>query len=139
MSKPVGKTIATMRNFLIIGTIVGLVGATTVLGQSSGEKKIRGCVTSRNSQYLLEEKQTKKEFLLAGSSEIGSREIAAYIGHAVTVHGAFASGSNAGRAHLEPNTNFVVTSIADSGSCTSDRGKVEQASNANAKPSPYRK
>ncbi len=72
---------------------------------SSGEKKMKGCVQSEGGQYVLQEK-SGKTIPLAG------QDVSAHVGHTVTVHGSWASGSSASASSGSASGNaFNVTSV----------------------------
>jgi hypothetical protein len=103
------------------------------------EKKLKGCLISQGGKYVLQDKRGK-EVALAGSAELGS-----YIGHIVTVRGAFANGDANRRSAATYSTagasgTFMVSKLDPiSDTCGSDKNKLAEQVNSNGKPSPYHK
>src|SRR5512142_2968132 len=74
------------------GTAADQNGTSNMGDQNKGEKKLKGCVQSQGSQYMLETK--KGNVLLTG------QDVSAHVGHEVTVKGTWenSSSGNAGSA-----------------------------------------
>src|SRR6266576_2505528 len=64
-------------------------GNQTATSETKGEKKLKGCIQSEGGKYILQDKHGKDVALT------GSQDFASHVGHTVTVHGTFASGSDA--------------------------------------------
>lgn len=118
----------------------------TQANETNGEKKLKGCIKSEGGKYLLEEKRGK-EIALAGSQDFAS-----HVGHTVTVHGTWGSGSETSNGASGTSSNnstsnsmsagggqFVVSKLdMVSESCKMEKGSNAQ-DNMNSKPSPNRK
>lgn len=81
--------------------------------ESHGEKKLKGCIQSQGGSYVLEEKHGKT-VALTGSSDLSS-----HVGHTVTVHGRYSSGTDNGSASS-------VSTGAGAGSSTTGASGAEQ-------------
>jgi hypothetical protein len=57
--------------------------------ESKGEKKMKGCIRSEGGQYMLEDRHGK-------TTQLSGQDLSAHVGHEVTVHGTWASGSSSG-------------------------------------------
>jgi hypothetical protein len=100
--------------------------------QPKNEKKLKGCIASQDGKYMLQDKHGK-DVLLGGS-----QDLAAHVGHTVTVHGMYEGSDNTSMASGSSATGkqFVVTKIdMVSESCKGGKDKDHD----NSKPSPYQK
>jgi hypothetical protein len=114
---------------------------------TKGEKKLKGCIESEGGKYVLREKNGK-EVALTGSEDLSS-----HVGQTVTVHGTYASGSDASSATGTSSTTmgtsssgsmssggdqFMVSKIdMVSQSCSMDKGKTSSKNRDDSgKPSP---
>jgi hypothetical protein len=61
-------------------------GNTANTNSTNGEKKLKGCVESQGSQYVL---QTKK-----GPVSLTGQDVSAHVGHEITVKGMWENGSS---------------------------------------------
>jgi len=112
-------------------------------GDTTSEKKLKGCIASQGDKYVLQDKHGK-EIALSGSQELAS-----HVGHTVTVHGTYANGSDASTGASSAAANagtsggqFLVSKVdMISESCTMDKGKnsTKDHSDSSGKPSPNRK
>jgi len=111
--------------------------------ETKGEKKLKGCIESEAGKYTLEDKHGK-EVALSGSQDFSS-----HVGHTVTVHGTFASGSDSpsgasatassSGVSASAGQQFVVSKLEMvSESCNIDRGKNRDKGQENnySKPNP---
>jgi len=115
-------------------------------GDTTSEKKLKGCIASQGDKYVLQDKHGK-EIALSGSQELAS-----HVGHTVTVHGTYANGSDASTGASSATSatanggtagdQFLVSKVdMISESCTMDKGKnsTKDHSDSSGKPSPNRK
>ena len=115
-------------------------------GDTTSEKKLKGCIASQGDKYVLQDKHGK-EIALSGSQELAS-----HVGHTVTVHGTYANGSDASTGASSATSatanggtsgdHFLVSKVdMISESCTMDKGKnsTKDHSDSSGKPSPNRK
>lgn len=91
-------------------------GNTTNTSSTKGEKKLKGCVESQGSQYVL---QTKK-----GPVSLTGQDVSAHVGHEVTVKGMWENGSSSSATATSSGTEsmskgtFNVTDVKmDSETC----------------------
>jgi hypothetical protein len=88
---------------------------------AKGEKKMKGCITSEGGQYMLQDKHGK-------STPLSGQDLSAHVGHEVTVHGSWGSGSSdstaASSGSMGGGKTFNVTNVdMISESCTSSKTK----------------
>jgi hypothetical protein len=112
---------------------------------TTGEKKLKGCIASQGDKYVLEDKHGK-EITLSGSQDLAS-----HVGHTVTVHGTYSNGSDAsaGASASASATSSGGTSVGTflvskvdmvSDTCTMGKGKSSNKDHTDSgKPSPNRK
>jgi len=110
--------------------------------ETKGEKKLKGCIESEAGKYMLEDKHGKEVALS------GSQDFASHVGHTVTVHGTFASGSDSpsGASATASSSGvsasgqqFVVSKLEMvSESCNLEKGKNKDKAQENnySKPNP---
>jgi hypothetical protein len=87
--------------------------------EAKGEKKMKGCIKSEGGQYTLQDKHGK-------STPLSGQDLSAHVGHEVTVHGMWASGSSdssaASSASMGGGKTFNVTNVdMISESCSMDK------------------
>jgi hypothetical protein len=95
------------------------------MGDTKGEKKLKGCLKSSGGSYTLEQKGGKDVALSS------SQDLSAHVGHMVTVHGSYAGGSSSasGAASSSATSStggdtFTVTKVdMVSDSCGMDKSK----------------
>lgn len=110
-------------------------GTQNTANDMKSQKKLKGCIKSESGKYMLEEKGGK-EVALGGSQDFSS-----HVGHTVTVHGTWGSGSDAsnassGSAMSAGSGQFMVSKLdMVSESCKMEKGSNSQDS-TNSKPSP---
>ncbi len=95
--------------------------------ETKGEKKLKGCIASEGGKYVLQDKHGKNVALG------GSQDFASQVGHLVTVHGTFGSGSDASSAASATSSSGGMSSAGDqfivskldmvSDSCNAEKGK----------------
>ena len=114
----------------------------TAASETKGEKKLKGCIQSEGGKYVLQDKHGK-DVALAGSADLAS-----HVGHTVTVHGTYGSGSDASSAtasnsgmSASSGQQFMVSKIdMVSESCSGDKGKTkDKVTDNNSKPNPNHK
>src|SRR5882724_3765421 len=116
--------------------------------ETKGEKKLKGCIQSEGGKYILQDKHGKDVALT------GSQDFASHVGHTVTIHGTFASGSDAsssggasptasGSGGMSASTGqqFMVSKLdMVSETCGSEKGKAtkdkDKEQDNNSKPNP---
>jgi len=69
------------------GSGMGQGSSTGQGSEMKGEKKMKGCIKSEGGQYMLEDKHGK-------STSLSGQDLSAHVGHEVTVHGSWGSGSS---------------------------------------------
>jgi hypothetical protein len=95
------------------------------MGDTKGEKKLKGCIKSSGGSYSLEQKGGKDVALNS------SQDLSAHVGHMVTVHGSYAGGSSSASgaasssgASSAGGEMFNVTKVdMVSDSCSMDKNK----------------
>ena len=97
-----------------------LTGSSDPAGPNIAGRKLRGCIRSVNSGYILQQKSGRKE-VLEGPN------LASHVGHLVSINGT--SDATAGKTFIVSKIQLV------SDRCSLDQAKTEQA--INSKPSPY--
>ena len=112
-------------------------------GDAKGEKKLKGCIQSEGGKYMLQDKHGKDVALT------GSQDFASHVGHTVTVHGTFASGSDTAsgasatsNGGMSSGDEFTVSKIdMVSETCSGDKAKSskDKAYDNNSKPNPNHK
>jgi len=116
-------------------------------GDTTAEKKLKGCIASQGDKYVLQDKHGK-EIALSGSQDLSS-----HVGHTVTVHGTYANGSDASTGASSATSataasggtsgggQFVVSKVdMVSETCTMAKGNDSTKDHADSgKPSPNRK
>ena len=113
---------------------------------TTGEKKLKGCIASQGDKYVLQDKHGK-EIALSGSQDLAS-----HVGHTVTIHGTYANGSDASTGGSSSSSatasggmsgggQFLVSKVdMVSETCTMDKGKNSNKDHTESgKPSPNRK
>jgi len=126
-------------------------GNQTAPSETKGEKKLKGCIQSESGKYVLQDKHGKDVALT------GSQDFASHVGHTVTIHGTFASGSDAsssggasatasGSGGMSASTGqqFMVSKLdMVSETCGSEKGKAtkdkDKEQDNNSKPNPNHK
>jgi hypothetical protein len=114
-------------------------------GDTTSEKKLKGCIASQGDKYVLQDKHGK-EISLSGS------DLASHVGHTVTVHGTYTNGSDASNGATASTSatasgansgggQFLVSKVdMVSDTCTMDKGKNSNKDHTDSgKPSPNRK
>ena len=109
------------------------------------EKTLKGCIESSGGVFTLEEKHGKQVTLT------GSQDFASHVGHTVTVHGAYGSGSDPSsvtpsstNSGMGSGEQFMVTKLAMvSEKCAVTKSKSkginkDTNNDPTGKPSPYR-
>jgi len=91
---------------------------------TTGEKKLKGCLRSEGSSYMLEEKKGKQVMLSGG------QDLASHVGHTVVVHGSYAGAASAGASASSTGgasaagEQFTVTKVdMVSSTCSEDKSK----------------
>jgi len=111
-------------------------------GDTTAEKKLKGCIASQGDKYVLQDKNGKEVALS------GSQDLASHVGHTVTVHGTYANGSDASTGASSATANggtsggqFLVSKVdMVSETCTMAKGNNSTKDHADSgKPSPNRK
>ena len=106
-------------------------------GNTTGLKKLKGCIAPQGDKYVLQDKHGK-EIALSGSRDWASRA-----GQTVTVHGTYANGSDAstGASSATTGGQFLVSKVdMISEPCAMDKGKNSMKDHTDrGKPSPNRK
>jgi len=95
------------------------------MDDTKGEKKLKGCIQSSGGSYTLEQKGGK-DTPLSGS------DLSSHVGHMVTVHGSYGSGSSGASSSTGMSAGsgqtFNVTKIEMvSESCSLDKGKTDNS------------
>lgn len=74
------------------------------VGETKGERKLKGCVESESGKYMLADEQGKKVSLS------GAQDFAAHVGHIVTASGTFAKAADASNgASTAPNSEVSAS------------------------------
>lgn len=83
-------------------------------GATNSEKKIKGCVSQQNGQYVLETKHGK-------SIPLSGQDVSAHVGHTVALHGTWAAASTGTQTStgMSSGNSFNVSKVdMISESCT---------------------
>jgi hypothetical protein len=113
--------------------------AQTPAADRKSEKSLKGCIQSAGGQFMLEDKHGKQTPLA------GSQDLASHVGHTVTVHGSFASGSDTSSAASASSSGgmsaseqqFTVSKLdMVSEQCNSSKSKNKDTKTDSSKPSP---
>jgi hypothetical protein len=117
------------------GSSMGQDSSTMSQGsEMKGEKKMKGCIRSEGGQYSLEDKHGK-------ATPLSGQDLSAHVGHEVTVHGTWASGSSAGASETASGSmsssgkSLNVTKVdMISETCSMDKNKSKSSSDSMQKP-----
>jgi hypothetical protein len=97
---------------------------------SKGEKKIKGCVQSQGGSYVLMDKHGK-QIPISGS------DLAAHVGHTVTVHGTYGYGGGSSAMSTSSGSDsgqtFNVTKVdVNSDTCKMEKSEKGNRNNGNS-------
>ena len=113
------------------GSGMGQGSSTGQGSEMKGEKKMKGCIKSEGGQYMLEDKHGK-------STSLSGQDLSAHVGHEVTVHGSWGSGSSSDSSaassggSMGSGKTFNVTKV-DMVSETCTMGKSKSSSDTTQK------